>query len=148
MAHALFIEHGVVVPPKVLDISQQQLDLHRDTDIDVDDKDDSHKHNRSSLIRSGGRDIDVRATKETHAQNSSTDSVSSFAAMTLDRWIEAKGMKMMSFAILASQFCRSDVEELRRQEREKLIADHHERYSVKGTGNKVRNGGDSDCDDV
>jgi hypothetical protein len=39
----------------------------------------------------------------------------------MDQWILSGGYKMIGFAMLAGQQCRSDVEEIQRQQRQTII---------------------------
>jgi hypothetical protein len=83
MAHALFTERGLRVPPDV-----------------------------------------IEATEERVAETSSDDS----SMMTLDQWIQEDGLARLSWSILAAQGCRTDVEELQRQQRQRLVEEYQEKY--------------------
>jgi hypothetical protein len=45
----------------------------------------------------------------------------------LEQWIVEGGLPRLSMSILAAQSCRNDVEELERQERQRLMEEHQER---------------------
>jgi len=45
----------------------------------------------------------------------------------LQKWIVSGGLGRLSLSILAAQSCRNDVEELERQERQRLMEEHHEK---------------------
>jgi hypothetical protein len=45
----------------------------------------------------------------------------------LEQWIVEGGLPRLSASILAAQACRNDVEELERQERQRLMEEHQER---------------------
>jgi hypothetical protein len=77
LAHALLVEHGIVVPPAVL--------------------------------QAGATSKEESATT---ASYSFTD--------TMDVWIRKGGLVLMSWSVLAAQACRHDVEEVERQERQRL----------------------------
>jgi hypothetical protein len=52
---------------------------------------------------------------------------------TLDEWIRKGSYRVMAFAILATQDCRPDIEEIERHRRQQLIENYQEKYSVQKT---------------
>jgi hypothetical protein len=97
LAHAMFTEHGVVVPLQVVENSETKA------------------ANTSTTF--------LEQTKTTNSQEILT--------VTLDQWIQQKGSKMIGFAIMASQQCRPDVEEIHRLQRETLIEAQREKFQAK-----------------
>ena len=47
---------------------------------------------------------------------------------TLDEWIRKGGLGRLTWSILAAQGCRADVEEIQRQQRQRIIEDYQEKY--------------------
>lgn len=49
-------------------------------------------------------------------------------AGTLEDWIREGGLGRLTWSVLAAQSCRSDIEELQRKRRERLIEEHQEKF--------------------
>ena len=57
----------------------------------------------------------------------STD-IETGGAITLEDWIRQGGLGRVTWSMLAAQSCRTDVEELQRQERQQIVDNHQEKY--------------------
>jgi hypothetical protein len=100
LAHSLATERGIVVPPEVVEASEERLGTRKE--YDNNDEERAVSTTVSSGIR---RDI-----------------------ITLEEWIRQGGLGRFTWSILAAQSCRGDVEELQRQQRQRLMEDYRERH--------------------
>lgn len=86
MAHALYVEHDIIVPPSVVQASAETQNGHVDY---------------SALVNPKGIN-------------------------PLQVWIDEGGLRRISLSVLAAQSCRPDVEELERQQRQRLVEEYQE----------------------
>jgi hypothetical protein len=96
LAHALWTEWGVSVPPGVVAATEERC-----------------RKNRGK--------VDTAAALETDPAKGDEA-----ASLTLDQWIQIKGHKMVGFAILSVPQCEGDVQMIQRSERDSLIQSHQE----------------------
>jgi hypothetical protein len=105
MAHALMIERGIVVPRNVVRVSEGFLQR---------DNDDHDVENDEEAV-------------ETTAVAISTKPAGGDTT-TLEEWIHQGGLGRVTWSVLAAQSCVPDVEDLQRQQRQKLMDEHQEKY--------------------
>jgi hypothetical protein len=103
LAHAMWTECGVIVPPSVVKATEERCQ-HCSGKVD-------------------GEMPTTATTPMIHANNRD---------MTMDQWIQRNGYKMVGFAILSVPSCTEDVEEIIRRERESLIQAHQEKMITVG----------------
>jgi hypothetical protein len=101
LAHAMWTEFGVIVPPAVVEATDEWC---RRYNGKVDGE--TPTSGTAAAIQGSGSGI-----------------------MTMDQWIQHKGYKMVGFAILSVPQCTEDVEEILRRERESLIQAHQDKMT-------------------
>ena len=67
-------------------------------------------------------------SQKNHTINNDNDKTSIRGVITLEEWIRQGGLGRLTWSILAAQSCRGDVEELQKQQRQRLMEEHQEKY--------------------
>lgn len=100
LAHTMMTVHDVIVPQAVLAVSEVRLDVENDTEAEI----------KKEGITMSPATLDVMTP-------------------SLDEWISKASYRVMAFAILATQDCRADIEEIESYRRKQLVESYQEKYS-------------------
>jgi hypothetical protein len=97
LAHAMWTEFGVIVPPSVVRATEERC-----------------------------QHCDGKVDGETPTTTETTTICANSNNVMMDQWIQRKGYKMVGFAILSLPQCTDDVKEVHRRKRENLIKAHQD----------------------
>ena len=101
LAHAMMTERGIIVPRNVIQESEEKLSSLKIQDVETDE-----------------------VSPVTNTPKTTNDTTTT----PLLHWIHQGGIGRVTWSVLAAQSCVSDIEELQRQRRQKLMDEHQEKY--------------------
>jgi hypothetical protein len=159
LGHGLYTEFGIVVPPNVLRVvppppppatnssSRRRKNRHGSVvPLQKDEKENDDNSEAFSTVPGAAneRTLSTTTTTTTTSVTSCTAALSTTSPM--EDWIRQGGIGRLTWSILAAQSCRSDIKDLQRQERQRLMDAHNQQRQQQQDNDDLDDDDDDDDD--
>jgi hypothetical protein len=141
LGHGLYTEFGIVVPPNVLRVvptpaaavaaatnrsSGRRKNRHRSVvPLQKDEQENDDSSEAFSTVAGAANERTLSTTTTTTTTVASCTAALSTTS-PMEDWIRQGGIGRLTWSILAAQSCRSDIKDLQRQERQRLMDAHNQ----------------------